>query len=128
MAETFISNLPAQVQSTDSAEKTKNFFDGYYDEGIAFSSSEIDAATGFFKSKGFEESAAVAVAAVLLREAKKENLKVFELIDALKNLDEIDLSSTVREVLNYNRLRISTLGIRVDRSQENEYELRNILV
>ena len=128
MAEQFNTNFPVEPQTTDSAEKTKRFFDGYYDEGIAFSSGEIDAAIGFFKSRGFEESAAVAVGAVLLREAKKENLKAFELIDAFKNLDELDLSSTVREVLNYNRVRISTLGIRVDRSRENEYELRNIIV
>lgn len=127
MATNFTTNLPIPTSSTDSAEKTRKFFDGYYEEGISFSSNDIDVAVGFFKSKGFEESAALSVAAVLLREAKKENLKVFELLDALKTLNEVQLSNTVREVLNYNRLRISVLGTKVDRSRENEYELRNIL-
>ena len=128
MAEQLNTNLPLPVVPSDSAERTTKFFDGYYDEGINFNSNDIDAATGFFKNKGFEDSAAVAVAAVLLREAKKENLKVFERIDALKNLDELQLNNTVRDVSNYNRLRISILGTRTDRSRENEYEIRNILV
>ena len=128
MTDQIKTNLPATSAPADSADRTKKFFDEYYNEGINFVSSEIDAATGFFKSKGFEESAAVSVAAVLLRQAKKENLKVFELIDALKNLDELELNNTVRDVLNFNRLRISILGTRTDRSRENEYEIRNILV
>lgn len=127
MATNFNTNLPTPPNSTDSAEKTRKFFDGYYEEGITLSSNDIDVTVGFFKSKGFEESAALSVAAVLLREAKKEKLKVFELLDALKTLNDTQLSNTVREVLNYNRLRISVLGTRLDRNQENEYELRNIL-
>lgn len=127
MATSFTSNLPFPQEPTDSSEKTRKFFDGYYEEGITLSSSEIDATVGFFQSRGFEDSAAQSVAAVLLREAKKENLKVFQLLDTLKALDDLELTNTVKEILNYNRLRISTLGIRLDRSQENEYEIRNIL-
>jgi len=127
MTEQLRTNLPAPA-TTDSAEKTRKFFDEYYDEGVNFASGDIDAAVGFFRSKGFDESAAISVSAVLLREAKKENLKVFELIDALKNLDELQLNNTVRDVLNYNRLGISVLGAKTDRSRENEYELRNILL
>lgn len=127
MAERLTTNLPT-TSSTDSADRTRTFFDEYYNEGVNFPSNDIDAATGFFKSRGFEESAAVSTAAVLLREARKENLKVFELIDALKNLNELELNNTVRDVLNYNRLRISILGTRTNRDRENEYEIRNILV
>lgn len=127
MTEQLRTNLPAPV-TTDSAEKTRKFFDEYYDEGVNFASGDIDAAVGFFRSKGFDESAAISVSAVLLREAKKENLKVFELIDALKNLNELQLNNTVRDVLNYNRLGISVLGAKTDRIRENEYELRNILL
>jgi hypothetical protein len=127
MTEQLRTNLPAPV-TTDSAEKTRKFFDEYYDEGVNFASGDIDATVGFFRSKGFDESAAISVSAVLLREAKKENLKVFELIDALKNLDELQLNNTVRDVLNYNRLGISVLGAKTDRIRENEYELRNILL
>lgn len=127
MAERLTTNLPI-ASSTDSADRTRIFFDEYYNEGVNFPSNDIDAATGFFKSRGFEDTAAVSTAAVLLREAKKENLKVFELIDALKNLNELELNNTVRDVLNYNRLRISILGTRTNRDRENEYEIRNILV
>jgi hypothetical protein len=63
---------------------------------------------------------------VLLQQAKLDNVNVFDLLDTLKGLTEVQLSAVVTEVLNYNRQKTSTLGYR----QEDKSELleaRNIV-
>jgi hypothetical protein len=120
------SNLPVE-QSTDSAESAKRFFNTYYQEAVAFPANIIDAAVGFFESRGFEKTAAVSVSTVLLSQSKIENVNVFQLLDTLKGLNELQLSRVVSEILNYNRVRISTLGYKVEDST-NEYDKRNTMV
>jgi hypothetical protein len=122
-----ISNLPISNKSNDSSDSAKKFFNTYYDKSIAVPGEVIDASVGYFISKGFSETAAQAVATVLISQAKIDNVNVFTLIDTLKKLNEIQLSTVVREILNNNRLRISTLGTKVDNSQNIQYELRNII-
>ena len=120
-------NLPANTVSTDSTSKMKTFFNSYYQQGISLSASDVDAAVGFFLSKGFDQTAAETIGATLLTQAKIENVNVNKLIDTLTGLNELQMSRIVTEILNYNRLNISTLGYRVDNSNLNQYELRNIL-
>ena len=122
-------NLPqTPVSDSDSTSKMKTFFDTYYQKGVSLSASDIDAAVGFFLSRGFEKTAAETIGATLLNQAKIEGVRVNQLIDTLKGLNELQMSRVVTEILNYNRLRISTLGYRVDNSNINQYELRNILI
>lgn len=123
-----ISNLPPNTENPDSASDAKRFFNTYYQKSITVSSNAIDAAVGFFTNKGFEDSAAKSVASVLLSQAKIDNVDVFVLIDTLKGLNDVQLSRVVTEILNYNRLRISTLGTRIDNSDQIEYEKRNVMV
>lgn len=120
------SNLP-QTSSTDSAEKVKSFFDSYFVGEISFPASLIDATVGFFKKRGFDDLAASSTAIVLLQQAKLDDVNVFDLLDTLKGLDELQLSAIVANVLNYNREKISTLGYRQQTSGE-DLEVRNILV
>lgn len=120
------SNLPKQAE-TDSADKVKKFFNTYFEQGVNFTANEIDAVTGFFEKNGFDTSAALAVAGVLLDSAKKDNIKPFELLDSLKQLDGVQLSSVVAEILNYNRPAISTLGFRDSNVVKTE-EQRNIII
>lgn len=124
---TFVNNLP-NTESTDSANKTKTFFDSYYQKGISLAAGEVDTAIGFFLDRGFEKTAAETIGATLLQQAKIESISVHKLIDTLKGLNELQMSRVVTEILNYNRLRISTLGFKVDNSNLNQYELRNILI
>jgi len=119
-----LSNLPLP---NDEADLGKKFFNTYYEESIAIPSNIIDASIGFFTSRGFSESAARAVATVLMSQAKIDNINVFQLLDTLKKLNEIQLSTVVREILNNYRLRISTLGTRIDIDDKVEYEKRNII-
>lgn len=117
-------NIPS---NTDSAEKTRQFFDRYYVGSIAFPSNQVDAVIGFFKNRGFDDQAAASVASVLLQQAKVDNVNVFELLDSLKGFDKVRLSSLVTVILNSNRSPISKLGFRTP-TNANFFEARNILV
>jgi len=118
-------NLPAE-QSSDSATAVKAFYDEYYTKPLSFPSNEVDAVVGFFESKDFDRSASIAVSTVLMRQARLDNIKVFELLDTLKGLNNLQLSSIVTEVMNASRDRISTIGFRVD-NNINQVEARNII-
>lgn len=131
MSITPISNLPLPNESdqrtNDSAYLAKKFFSTYYNSGISIPVEVLDATVGFFESRGFSTTASQSIATVLLSQAKIDQINVFTLLDTLKGLNALQLSRIVREVLNYNRLRISILGDRVDNSNNVEYEQRNIL-
>ena len=115
------------MKPTDSASGTKDFFNSYYNTGISLSASDIDATVGFFESRGFDVSAANSIAATLLSQSKIENVNVFQIIDTLKGLNELQLSRVVSEILNYNRLNISVLGYRKDNSANIQFESRNVI-
>jgi len=117
-------NLPKKDKN-DSADPVKRYFNTYYKKQLAYPSNEVDAVIGFFTSRGFEKTSAIAVGTVMLQQAKLDDVNVFELLDTLKKTDSVQLSSVVTEVLNYNREKISTLGYRVVDIQ-NRTEARNI--
>ena len=119
------SNLPAPVSSTDSGAKTKLFFDEYGQSPLELNASEVEAALGFFQSKGFDRDAAEITAAVLLRQAKLESMPVFKIIDQLKGLEGLELSALVGEILNNNRPSSSSLGFKIVNSDDT-FKTRNI--
>ena len=121
-----LTNLPPNTNITDSATGTKDFFNSYYNAGISLSAGDIDAAVGFFQSRGFDITAANSIAATLLSQSKIENVSVFQILDTLKTLNELQVSRVVSEILNYNRLNISVLGYKVDTSANNQFESRNV--
>lgn len=119
-------NLPTQ-SSLDSSKEVKQFFDKYYINQISFPSNQIDAVVGFFQQHGFDQESARSTGIVLLNQARADNVNVFELIDTLKTLDDVQLSQVVAQILNSYREKISVLGYRVA-GVADEYESRNILV
>jgi len=119
-------NLP-QTTSTDSANKTKKFFNNYYSKSIAIPADVLAGTTAFFESKGFDISAAQAVASAMISQAKAEGVDVFKLLDTLKGLNQLQLSRVVTEILNYNRLNTSVLGTRSSSLDINNYDIRNIM-
>ena len=118
------SNLP-QSTTLDSAENVKIFFNAYGSKRQSFLTNEIDATVGFFVSRGFDQTAATAVGGIILESAKIEGVKVFELLDTLKGLDSVQLSAVVAEILNFNRPRTSTLGVKQEQIS-NPLITRNI--
>jgi hypothetical protein len=120
------SNLPLETDK-DSGEKVKSFFDKYFIQQMSFPSEEIDAVVGFFEKRGFDITASNSTAIVLMQQARLDGVNVFELLDTLKGLSEVQLSAVVAEVLNYNRQKTSTLGFRQEDNSEL-LEKRNILL
>jgi hypothetical protein len=118
-------NLPPVETGTDSAAATKLFFDEYGQSPLEFSANDVEAAIGFFMSNGFDRDAAEITAAVVLRQAKFENIPVFQLIDQLKTLDGVKLSAMVGEILNNNRPSSSALGYKAANA-DDEFKTRNI--
>jgi hypothetical protein len=119
------SNLPSTESNPD--KELREFFDGYFVRPLSFPSNELDATVGYFKSRGFGDVAANAVAVVLLRQAKTDGVKIFELLDKLQNISDSQLTAAIVEILNYDREAISALGFR--RPKEfNGFETRNILL
>ena len=118
-------NLPPIESGTDSAAKTKLFFDEYGQSPLEFSANDVESAIGFFMSNGFDRDAAEITAAIVLRQAKLESIPVFQLIDQLKTLDGVKLSAMVAEILNNNRPSSSALGFKAANS-DDKFKTRNI--
>jgi len=122
-------NLPLQPLQgiPDSSSDVRQFFDKYYNSKISFPSNQIDAVVGFFLKNGFDAESARSVGIVLLNQAHADNVNVFELIDTLKALTDVQLSQVVAQILNAYREKISLLGYRIAPLVDS-YESRNILV
>ena len=118
-------NLPPVETGTDSAAATKLFFDEYGQAPLEFAADDVEAAIGFFMTNGFDRDAAEITAAIMLRQAKFENIPVFRLIDQLKSLDGVELSAMVAEILNNNRPSSSALGFKAANA-DDQFKTRNI--
>lgn len=116
-------NLPS-IQKSDSAAGTKLFFDSYGQEPLEFNSTDVSATVSFFETKGFDSDAALVVSTVILKQAKVDGTPIFKILDTLKGIDNLSLSSIVGEILNNNRTSTSTLGFRTSPVIPNQY--RNI--
>lgn len=119
-------NLPLP-QTPDSSTDVKQFFDKFFVHQISFPSNQIDAVVGFFLKRNFDVDSARSVSIVLLNQARTDNINVFQLIDTLKTLSDVQLSQVVAQVLNAYREKISLLGYRIAPLADT-YESRNILV
>ena len=120
------SNLPI-VETGSNVKEVRDFFDKFFLHQITFPSNQIDAVLGFFLKRGFDEEAARSTGIVLLNQARLDNVGVFELIDTLKGLTDVQLGKVVAEVLNAYREQTSTLGYKV-MSIVDTYESRNVVV
>lgn len=118
-------NLPTSSEVKDSGEEVKTFFNRYFSEPMTFPVSQIDAVIGFFLKRGFSENSAKSTSIVLLSQAKIEGVNVFQLLDTLKGLTSVQLSSIVTQVMNSSREKISLLGYKIINVEETA-ESRNI--
>ena len=120
--------MTTNVPTTQTTQRNvKEFFDVYYSAPLEFPSNEVDAVIGFFEKRGFEKLSAETMASTLLRQTKIDEVKVFQLLDTLKGMENIQLSSIVTEILNFNRQRVSSLGYKLTPT-DTKLESRNILV
>jgi hypothetical protein len=124
-----LSNLPQEQtpHGNGNNQEVRALFDKFFLHQITFPSNQIDAVLGFFLKRGFDDEAARSTGIVLLNQARLDNVNVFELIDTLKGLTDVQLAKVVTEVLNSYREQTSTLGYKI-MSLVETYESRNILV
>lgn len=121
------SNLPKTQNQNDSSAEVKQFFDKFYVHKVSFPADQIDAVVGFFLKNGFDIESAKSTAIVLLNQSRIDNINVFQLVDTLETLTDVQLSQVVAQVLNAYREKISLLGYRIAPIVD-KYESRNILV
>lgn len=117
-------NLP-QKESRNT--EIKQFFDKFYVNTVTYPSNDIDATIGFFQRRGFDLTSARTISIVLLNQAKMDNIPVFTLLETLKSVPMMQLSSVVAQILNAYREKTSLIGYRVSVA-DNAYEKRNVLV
>jgi len=117
-----MASLPTKEKKSE--QKVVQFYDNYFNATIAFPASEYDALTGFFRKKGFEKTAALATAQILLSQSKIEKIPVFTLIETFNKLSYANLSKVITKILNSKRDKTSRLGYKV--KNPDTYENRNI--
>ena len=111
----------------DSGKEVRQLFDRYFTKQINITSNEVDTVVGFFTKRKFSKDAAIAVATVIIQQAKAEKKNVFQLIDTLTGLTEVQLSQLVSAILNNNRSKISALGYKNSYNIETT-ENRNVRI
>ena len=121
-----MSNSNFSATTTSSSDKIVAFFNDRFTEKLEFSANDYDSVVNFFQKREFGKPASQALAQVLLSEAKKEGLKIFELIDTIKGLNKLQLNSIILKILNESRHKVSQLGFRTN-TRAGSYEERNIL-
>lgn len=119
------SNLPnTQLNTFDSESK---LFNRQFENEISYKTSEVDAVIGYFLKRGFEQTAAVNTAVVILEQAAVDKLPAFQIIDTLKGLTDVQLSNVVAQILNINRPKTSRIGYRIN-PQTELFDQRNIIL
>jgi len=123
-----MSKATSDSTNKTSTELTTEFFNNFYNLEISYNPSEVDAVIGYFLKRGFEQTAAINTASVLLQQAKIDELNVQQLIDTLKGVTDVQLSLIVAQILNFNRSKTSVLGFRDNSGQSETFDQRNIVV
>jgi len=119
------SNVP-NTKTANSSDQTVEVFNNYGTASIIINNSDLMALAGFFENKGFEVSAAENTAIIILTQAAKDGYSPMQIMDSLKGLGDVEISGLVAEILNYNRIKSSLLGV----SQSiipSEEVLRNVI-
>lgn len=102
------SNLPLSSSNSDA---TVQAFDAYYSSPVEINASVYAAMTGYFTNRGFEKTAADSISTIIIRQAVTDGYNPMQILDSLKGLSSVELTGLVAEILNYNRLSTSSLGV-----------------
>lgn len=122
-----LTNIPSSNKSTSNSDATLKVFNQYFQAPINLNNSELVAATGFFEKRGFGGPAADTIAIAILTQAATDGFSAMQILDTLSGLDNVQISSLVAEVLNYNRFKTSAIGV-VQLYTASTEVLRNIVL
>ena len=104
---TSYTNLPSTPSTTNA---TVQAFDAYYTKPLELDAGIYTAMKSFFTSKGFEDNSADNIAVLIIKESKINGLNPMKVVDSLRGLDNVEISTLVNEIINYNRFKTSFLG------------------
>jgi hypothetical protein len=119
------SNIP-NTKTANSSDQTVEVFSNYGQASINISNNDLIALAGYFESKGFDIGAAENTAIIILTQAAKDGYDAMQIMDSLKSLGDVEISGLVAEILNYNRLKTSLLGV-TQSIIPSEEVLRNVI-
>lgn len=102
-------NVPNN-KPVSSSDKTIRVFDQYNSIPLELNSNALTAMIGYLESKDFSSESAEIISIAILKQAKADGYNPFLILQTIKGLDTVELSSLIGEVLNFNRLKTSTLG------------------
>lgn len=110
-----VTNLPV-INSTvsDSAERTRLYFNSYGETPETYNSNDVAAAVAFFTKRDYTEDAAVSVAMAILQQARRDLIPVFEILDTLESFDSIKINALVASILNNVRTPSSAVGFNTE--------------
>jgi hypothetical protein len=117
--------LPTEIPE----ESTLVYFNNYYSSGnsVSYTQNEVDAVVGYFLKRGFERIAAINTGGVILEQAKRDSVPVFQLLDTLKGVNDVQLSNLIAQIINANRRKTSSIGYK-QISENQLFDQRNIVV
>jgi len=114
------------VQKND-PQSLIDYISGFNGDRFSFAAGEYDAVKGFFVNKGFAQVSAESIAYIILRQARVDNVPVFQIIDQLAKTTTLELNEIIAEILNLNRFKTSVLGFKSARESLSQVQ-RNIKV
>ena len=114
------------VQKND-PQSLIDYVSGFNGDRFSFAAGEYDAVKGFFVNKGFASTSAESIAYIILRQARVDNVPVFQIIDQLAKTTTLELNEIIAEILNLNRFKTSVLGFKSARESLSQAQ-RNIKV
>ena len=109
------------------SDDQRKFFNNYFKTEINYNASEVDAVIGYFLKRGFDKLADINTSSVILQQASIDEVPVFELLDTLNGIDDVQLNNVLAQILNQNRQKTSMLGFR-SKSEQELFDQRNIIV
>jgi hypothetical protein len=117
-------NIPqSDVKSLDSTVRS---FNSYFSTPVELHAGTLAAMTGFFTNRGFDQSAAQAIAVIIITQSQKDNLNPMQVLDTLKGYDNVEVSAFVSTIINFNRYKTSFIGYSYGFAPKDEVA-RNIL-
>jgi len=121
---TALTNIPyGNIKSSDA---TVQAFNNYFANPIELHSGTLNAITGFFTARGFEQNAAQTIAVIIMIQSKKDRLNPMSVLDTLGGYDAVEISAFATTLLNYNRYKTSFLGFSLAFSPK-DVAARNVL-
>ena len=104
-------NLP-QKQKNSLEKASQELTDNQYNKNFEYNVNDYDATVGFFVKRNFSRESAEELAYVILQQAKIDTVPVMEILDVLKESNDLTLSDVVSRILNTNRYKSSSVGVR----------------